>query len=124
MQQNQSLFNELRFHHPVFHFDDYQFQIKDNQIDMQFFFRIGEKNRFAPKMKLSLGKYSSHALQKAQIKGLVFHIGMIELISYWKCTCSPTVIVHPYHLTKAQQIWWKKLYWKGLGEFFYQNGIT
>jgi len=33
-------------------------------------------------------------------------------------------IIKPFKLTKAQVLWWKKLYFNGLGEFFYLNGIT
>jgi len=45
------------------------------------------------------------------------------LVSYWKATCSPQIVVHDYILGETQQNWWKKLYYKGLGEFFYQNEI-
>jgi hypothetical protein len=54
---------------------------------------------------------------------LVFSLGMVELISYWKLTCSPYVCIEAGSLTDDQIEWWKKLYYKGLGEFFYTNGI-
>lgn len=123
MLQNQALFDELPVHYPVFTFEDYHFEIIDNRIDMQFFFRIGEKIRFSPKMQLHLGKYCRKSLNKRQIDGLIFNIGLIELISYWKCTCSPTIRINKHQLTSSQQGWWRRLYWKGLGEFFYHNGI-
>lgn len=90
---------------------------------MTFDFRMGDDIRFAPHMKLQLGRHAGKKLQKEQIDSLVFHIGMIELVSYWKCACAPVVHVRNHSLTAEQQAWWKKLYWKGLGEFFYQNGI-
>ncbi|MEI7983130.1 MAG: hypothetical protein WCI71_15880, partial [Bacteroidota bacterium] len=37
--------------------------------------------------------------------------------------CSPLVIIRPYALTPGQTIWWKKLYFHGLGEFFYLNAL-
>ena len=57
------------------------------------------------------------------IRNLLFHLGMVELVSYWKATCSPEVIVKPHHLDEWQAGWWKKLYFNGLGEFFYINKI-
>ena len=48
---------------------------------------------------------------------------MIELISYWKIACPKQVIVKPFALDEEQIRWWKKLYFNGLGEFFYVNGI-
>jgi hypothetical protein len=48
---------------------------------------------------------------------------MIEMISYWKCACPPMVIVKPFKLSDKQILWWKNLYFNGLGEFFYLNEI-
>lgn len=53
----------------------------------------------------------------------VFSIGMVELVSYWKATCSPNVRVECGHLDDEQKKWWKKLYFHGLGEFFYINDV-
>ncbi len=55
---------------------------------------------------------------------LVFHIGMIELISYWKAVASPTVVIEAGHLTESQLDFWQKLYFNGLGEYFYLNCIV
>jgi len=104
-----------------FHFHKYEFIVKNNCIFMQFFFQTNELV-FAPKMSLYLGKYAQN-MNKKEMEGLVFNIGLIELISYWKATCSPTIVIHNYTLNEKQQNWWKKLYYKGLSEFFYQNKI-
>lgn len=54
---------------------------------------------------------------------IIFNIGMAELVSYWKCACPPTVRIECGKLTEKQCLWWKKLYFNGLGEFFYKNNI-
>jgi len=54
---------------------------------------------------------------------LVFELGMVELISYWKSACPPLVEVRCGNLDEWQINWWKKLYLNGLGEFFYTNNI-
>lgn len=54
---------------------------------------------------------------------LVFNIGMVELISYWKCACPPHVHVKCGKLGDRQVAFWKKLYFNGEGEFFWVNGI-
>ncbi|MCD8196785.1 MAG: hypothetical protein LUE24_06435 [Lachnospiraceae bacterium] len=54
---------------------------------------------------------------------MLFSLGMVELISYWKVTCPPKVTVRAGSLGSSQIHWWKKLYFLGLGEFFYTNGI-
>lgn len=53
----------------------------------------------------------------------IFSLGMVELISYWKASCPPLVRVECGYLSDEQIAWWKKLYYHGLGEFFYTNGI-
>lgn len=54
---------------------------------------------------------------------MAFHIGLIELISYWKSTCSPNVIIKCGYLNEEQIKWWKKIYYYGLGELFFTNNI-
>ena len=45
-----------------------------------------------------------------EAQNLAFHIGLIELISYWKCTCSPKIIIKCGYLNEEQIKWWKKIY--------------
>ncbi|HDQ15917.1 MAG TPA: hypothetical protein ENN45_02545 [Bacteroidetes bacterium] len=49
---------------------------------------------------------------------------MVELISYWKAASPQRLIIRPHKLSQQQIAWWKNLYFHGLGEFFYVNGIT
>lgn len=53
----------------------------------------------------------------------MFSLGMAELVSYWKCCCAPKVEIRCGGLSEKQKNMWKKLYFNGLGEFFYRNGI-
>jgi hypothetical protein len=121
--QNQAKFLQLRAQYPLFTYEDYKYEVVDNQINIKFTYKIGDDITFAPKMTLLPGR-NVRPFDTESLGGLIFHIGLIELISYWKCTCSPTVHVRGFRLDEEQQQWWKKLYWKGLGEFFHQNGIT
>ena len=54
---------------------------------------------------------------------LVFALGLVELISYWKCACPPAVKIHCGALDAEEIAWWKRLWYHGLGEFFYRNDI-
>ncbi|MCL1832452.1 MAG: hypothetical protein FWG45_06030 [Oscillospiraceae bacterium] len=58
------------------------------------------------------------------LNALVFNLGMVELVSYWKAACPLLVKIACGQLDEWQTAWWKKLYRKGLGEFFYLNNIT
>ncbi len=57
------------------------------------------------------------------VRKCIFSLGMVELVSYWKISCPREVYVACAHLDEEQITWWKKLYFNGLGEFFYKNEI-
>lgn len=122
-KDNQARFIELRNTYPEFVYEGFEYEIVADGVSMQFNYSAGDEIHFQPKMKLLWGKYKSANIESRCLEGLVFHIGLIELISYWKSVCAPTVRVRDFQLSEPQQQWWKKLYWNGLGEFFYQNTI-
>ncbi len=51
------------------------------------------------------------------------HLALVESISYWKAACPPLLEIEDLHLDHHQERFWKKLFYKGLGEFRYENGI-
>lgn len=120
-----SKFEELREKHPTFCYEGYDYYVENGKLNIEYRFRIGDEICFAPKMTLKLGRHAPNwdSLNLKLLEGVIFNIGMIELLSYWKCTCSPEIKILPYILSEDQQWWWRKLYWCGLGEFFYKNSI-
>jgi hypothetical protein len=58
------------------------------------------------------------------VNNLVFNLGLIELLSYWKAICSPEIIIEAGNLNKEQINWWKDLINRGMGQFFYENRIN
>ena len=112
-----SKFDELREKYDTFVYHSYTIDGEG----FSFLFTIGDYE-FRPAWK-----WNSLMPPADMIGGLVeyiiFSIGMTELVSYWKCACPPRVIVKCGALNEEQIRWWKKLYFNGLGEFFYRNGI-
>lgn len=124
MKNTEAKYHDFREKYPVFTYENFSYQCQENTINLSFDFTVGDSIYFHPTMTLSLGRYKMGDIDEKQLAGIIFHIGLIELISYWKACCSPTIIIKPYQLDEWQQAWWKKLYWKGLGEFFFQNHIS
>ncbi len=54
---------------------------------------------------------------------LVFNLGMIEMLSYWKSTCSPEIIIEADFLAPAQIDWWRDSVLNGMGQYFFENKI-
>ncbi|MFW6019759.1 MAG: hypothetical protein ACOCPM_04190 [Bacteroidales bacterium] len=112
----------LRKEFQAFCFEGFEVTQDANEIKIKFEFYLDDVYVFQPEMTLHLND-KAVKLSKPQLDELVFHIGMVELISYWKAACPEKVVIKPFYLNKEQIQFWKKLYFHGLGEFFYTNNI-
>ncbi len=110
-------FLQLRKENPEFIYHSYDI----NETGFSYHFSIGEYH-FYPAWKWN-GNYTEKYASRHIIEAIIFNLGMAELVSYWKCACPPGVRVKCGALDNFQINWWKKLYYNGLGEFFYRNGI-
>lgn len=118
------LYLELREKYPNFSFESYEITDFDTHISLDYKFAIEGLTEFRPHWEISKLKDVSFDINDRKFLELVFSLGMVELVSYWKLTCSPNVFIKCAFITDNQKDWWKKLYQKGLGEFFYTNGIN
>ena len=122
---NQYKFDALRRQFSTFTFESQEIELKDGALHLAFFFNLDGKYHFTPTLTIpARSLYHWDLFPEEQLQTLAFHIGMIELVSYWKIACPKKVMVKPFSLTERQKSFWKKLYYNGLGEFFYLNTIT
>ena len=121
----QEKFLKLRSEFPVFIFEKFDYGISERGIDISFSFNLSDRYRFTPTLFVPRRSFflPDDVIRK-NLPALAFNVGMVELISYWKAACPPTVIIRPSVLSASQVSWWKKLYFNGLGEFFYLNSIS
>jgi UDP-N-acetyl-alpha-D-muramoyl-L-alanyl-L-glutamate epimerase len=123
MQQQQNQYEELRKGYPYFVYEGYHIHYVANTLQVKFSFNLAGKIKFEPQFSIELKSFTNRNLPDALLHNLVFHIGMVEMISYWKACCSPQIIIKPFYLEPNALAWWKRLYFNGLGEFFHINGI-
>lgn len=121
---NNNTFKKLRKKYPLMTYEDFQWQVNDTTLFVTYHFNISGKYNFFPKYEIPLAGSDLNSFRDSFIDNMVFHIGMVELVSYWKLTCSPNILIKPFWINAVQQNWWRKLYFLGLGEFFYLNGIN
>ncbi len=117
-------FEELRNVYPEFSYNWYKIDENDYEYKISYEFEIKNLSKFHPTWcipKKNISKFNNE--NKKLIENMVFNLGMAELVSYWKITCSPLVTIKNIYLNDKQIEWWKKLYFYGLGEFFYKNNI-
>ncbi len=124
MRNNHQKFIDLRREYPFFEYQSYSFCVKNGSIEAEFCFNLSNRIIFRPSIIIPIRDFfSTHNIEANGLDNYIFHIGMVELISYWKAACPPKVIIRSHILNYEQVQWWKKLYYNGLGEFFYLNGI-
>jgi len=119
-------FQYLRNKYPVFSYDECGFGVGKSELLIEFKFSVGKDICFRPQTKVKFHQSFDMAYLRENLSffnSFVFSIGMIELISYWKATCSPIVQIGVGNLDSEAISFWKKLYYHGLGEFFYCNSI-
>lgn len=114
----------LREQYPRFAYRGYEIEENDSCLKITYRFETLGLSEFAPvwvfpKAEGDCRRWSEDRL----MQDMIFSLGMVELISYWKIACPPTVTVEAGWLNQDQIDWWKDLYFNGLGEFFYVNGI-
>ena len=116
---------KFRKEYPHFFYRGYSTEETLNELKLTYTFEIEGLSEFTPtwtfpKKGNTQVKWSEDPLMKK----MIFSLGMVELVSYWKITCSPQVVIEAGTLNEDQILWWKDLYFNGLGEFFYVNKIT
>lgn len=118
----QDFYKKCRLDYPTFTYQGYSYELTESGISMTFNFSIDGLSEFHPTWSIPrINKVEN--IDEALIDEMVFSLGMVELVSYWKIACPPTVIIKDRQLSPEQIGWWKKLYFNGLGEFYYTNGI-
>lgn len=124
MKNNYELYLKCRQENPDFIYNGYNISQNEDKLIIDYDLSIAGLADFAPHWEISKPNKNDIDLDDKCLNELVFSLGMVELVSYWKITCSPNVYVKCASLTDSQILWWKKLYKKGLGEFFYTNSIN
>lgn len=120
MTDNTDKYRSLRLQYPVFEYVAYHYELCDEGLRLWFDFRMGDVE-FHPTALVERRPFLDFGVD---VDRMVFDIGLIELISYWKCACPPMVRILCGRLDDSQIAFWRKIYWHGLGEFFYTNGLA
>ena len=121
---NYHKYNKFRKQFKRFTYESFDFKKTSECLEISYNFNLDNKYFFRPTLNIPIKSFMlDENMNEIKLKNILFHIGMIELISYWKAACPKEIVVKPYSLNEEQKEWWKRLYYNGLGEFFYLNSI-
>ena len=116
-------FNTLRNEYPRFLYNDYKIYEDNEKIVVEYDFEIENLSKFNPRIEILKKNFEIKNIMSNEIKNIVFNLGMIEAMSYFKATCSKKVVIKCGKIDSYQENWFKKLYYLGLGEFRFINNI-
>ncbi|MGR3219162.1 MAG: hypothetical protein ACUZ8H_04995, partial [Candidatus Anammoxibacter sp.] len=118
------ILNRLRQKHPRFYYHSYSVNLTADSLIFSFDFEIEPGIHFSPNVIINnIDHHRIDAIGKDVINNMAFHLGLMEIPSYWKAACSPEIVIKAGTLDNFQLSWWQDLLHKGLGEFFYKNNI-
>lgn len=121
---NNTRVNELRNKYTEFRYKNYSINEDEENIYIEYNFEITNLCKFNPTITIKKKNYIKEDINDNNVfKNLVFNLGLVELISYWKSTFSKKVIIECGYLKEEQISFFKKLYFNGLGELRYRNNI-
>ncbi|MFC2102583.1 hypothetical protein ACFLS7_06270 [Bacteroidota bacterium] len=118
-------FLQLRDEFPYFAYEGYDYSYSVHGLDIRYYFNLSDRYHFSPTIFIPYKEFFIPEKELMELlPSLVFHLGLIELISYWKAACPKQLIIKPHALTEEQVVWWKKCWFQGLSEFFFLNTIS
>lgn len=116
-------YEDLKEKYPQFIYRGFEIDDIDDELVIRFDFETVGLTTFHPVTRINKRDIKNDNLSKEFLHELVFHIGLIEMISYYKATVSKEIIIEAGYLNDKQIQFIRKLIYNGLGEFFYLNGI-
>lgn len=113
------MIEQLRSKHKRFIYKDFEVEEHHDELVVRYHFVLEPDIHFSPVTHIPVQTKQD----LAALRPYIFHLGMVEAISYWKAACPKEFIVEAGSLDREQIRFWYDLIIHGLGEFFYQNGI-
>jgi hypothetical protein len=111
----------LRRKYPVFKYTGFALKPAQNGLRLKFEFEIPPDFRFAPEVVLEAA--DPRGVPAEVLEGLVFNLGLIEMLSYWKAVCAPSIRIEAGALESDQIEFLSDLLNHGMREYFFSNQI-
>ena len=105
-------------------YKNYQITNEDDSLKIEYLFEIPGLCSFNPYIKILKDNIKNPNINKDLLNAIAFRLGLVELISYYKCVCPKTIEIEAGFIDDYEKKWFKKLFYNGLGEFLYVNNIN
>lgn len=123
--KRQADFDRFRREYPVFQYKKVEILRDGAAVTLRYTFEIPGLCSFTPQVTVETANLELlNEPDCPAARELAFALGMVEAVSYMKAACSPHMEVLCGALDADDIAWWQRLYYNGLGELLYRNGIT
>lgn len=114
----------LRNQHPKLHYQSYSYTPVASGLELKFNFHLEPSFNFTTTTTLEgVTESQLSRIPQEVLNWYVFHIGLVESLSYWKLAIPSEIVLEAGFLSPSQEAWWHDLLIQGMGEFFYVNDI-
>ena len=104
---------KFREEYSRFFYRGYDVEETLNELKITYTFEIEGLSAFTPTWTFPKnGNPEAKWMEDPLMEKMIFSLGMVELVSYWKITCSPQVVIEAGSLSEEQILWWKDLSWR------------
>ncbi len=115
-------YQKLRKKYPIFLYQAFNFEWKKPNFCIFYHFKIQPNLNFQTKIVIKKVE-KPPAPSDLVLRNLIFHLGLVEMLNYWKLTSSPTIQIETGSLNREQLRFLRKIILKGMGQYFYENQI-
>ena len=115
----------LRAEYGIFRYESYEIAEEADDVLCRFHYRMegtAGSHAFVHHVRFAVMAGSGKA-GHALFAHAVFLLGLAEAVSYWKTACPARFEVAAGWLSPEEAAFWEKLFVRGLGEFWWLNGI-
>jgi len=116
-------YKKLRLTYKEFVYKSYSYNLVEGDLLLSFVYTIKPDISFEHKVIIKDAGKTAKKLDNKVLENLIFNIGLVEIPSYWKTTCSPVIKIEAGKLDGWQIEWWRKLFMNGMMQYFYTNKI-
>ena len=119
-------FLELRNRFDRFVYESFRIRCEAGVVHCVFSYRMQGVDRLVTlehQVRFVLLSWDAAFVPDALFTRSVFLLGLAEAVSYWKTACPFRLEVEAGPLAPSELAFWERLFTRGLGEFWYLNGI-
>lgn len=125
-EDNYQKFTNLREEYKTFYFEGIKSNLSDFYLELELLYSFDKKIEFRHILRIKKNSSLKNIIDINDLdkyKKEIIGIGIVEGINYYKLCGSKNFVVECDDLSDDEKIWWRKLYYKGLGEYRYLNNI-